>query len=182
MSLTFEQLKEIIDGLAASNKELQASLRDTERMVKQNQKQLGELGNKFGSFAEGLAYPSVVRIMMQEFGMDGVDQIMRRKGAETLEIDALGSANGKSNRVIVGEIKSHFREEHIEQIEKICEKLLQFMPEHQGKTINGMFIFVKGEKNAIQKAANRGLIAVQASDENFKLRSPKNFVARDFSK
>ena len=56
------------------------------------------------------------------------------------------------------------------------------MPEHHGKKFYGMVIFVKGEKNAIQKAINHGIYVVQANDENFKIGSPKNFVARDFGK
>jgi len=147
---------------------------------KQTQKQLGELGNKLGSFAEGLAYPTVERVMREEFGMEGVNPIhIRRKDSE-LEVDALGYSNGSINTVMVGEIKSRFREHHVEQVELACQRLFDFMPEHRGKKVHGMVIFVKGEQKAIQLAAKHGIYTVEANDENFKLRNPRGFVPRDF--
>ncbi|MFN0037234.1 MAG: hypothetical protein ACKVUS_19420, partial [Saprospiraceae bacterium] len=127
-----------------------------------------------------LAYPTVERIMLEEFGMDTVGPIRSRKGSETLEIDAFGYANGSINAVMVGEIKSHFRDDHVEQVEKACQQLFHFMPEHRGKKVHGMVIFVKGDQNAIQLATKRGIYTVEANDENFNLRSAEGFVPRDF--
>ncbi|MBK6995794.1 MAG: hypothetical protein IPH31_12995 [Lewinellaceae bacterium] len=73
MDNNFDELRQIISELALSQKE-------TDQIVKRTQKQLGELGNKLGSFAEGLAYPTVERIMREKFGMEGVNPIhIRRK-------------------------------------------------------------------------------------------------------
>lgn len=173
MDTSFAEIRQILAELALNQKE-------TDRLVKQTQKQLGELGNKFGSFAEGLAYPTVERIMREQFGMEGVNPIHIRRHGDELELDALGYSNGSVNTVIAGEIKSHFREEHIGQIERACQKLPEFMPEHAGKKVHGMVIFIKGEQNAIDLATKRGIYTVQANDENFKLRSPKHFIPRDF--
>jgi hypothetical protein len=156
---------------------------DLEKVIKQTQKQLGELGNKLGSFAEGLAYPTVERIMLEELGMTYVSQNIKvEKKGESLEIDAFGYSNGTKNVVMVGEIKSHFREEHIKQLENTCNKIYDFMPEHHGKAVNGMVIFVSGNKNAIQKAIKNGIYVVQANDDNFKRLTPEKFIAKDFSK
>ena len=173
MDNNFDELRQIISELALSQKE-------TDQIVKRTQKQLGELGNKLGSFAEGLAYPTVERIMREKFGMEGVNPIhIRRKDGE-LEVDALGYSNGNINTVMVGEIKSHFREHHVEKVEQACQRLFDFMPEHRGKKVYGMVIFVKGEQNAIQLAAKHGIDTVEANDENFKLRNGKWFVPKDF--
>jgi hypothetical protein len=166
-----------------ANRLLAIETADLKKTIKQTNKQLGELGNKLGSFTEGLAFPTVERIMLNEMGMTFVTQNARAdKGGDSLEIDVLGYSNGSINKVIIGEIKSHFREENIEQLETACEKVSEFMPEHRGKSINGMMIFVKGEKIAIQNAIKKGFYVVQANDENFKLLTPPKFVARDFSK
>ena len=174
------------DKMAAERSEREKTMAkskaDMERTIKQTNKQLGELGNKLGSFAEGLAYPTVERIMLEQLGMTHVGPIKISKGGETLQVDALGYANGASNTVTVGEIKSHFRDEHVEQIEKICAQIQDFIPDHHGKVINGMAIFVQGDPSAINLAIKRGLYVVQANDENFKLLTPKKFVARDFGK
>jgi chromosome segregation ATPase len=182
-----QQTEDLKQKLALEKSELEKKLAfdktDLERTIKQTKKQLGELGNKLGSFAEGLAYPTVERIMLEQLGMSIVSQNVKvDKGGNSLEIDAFGYANGTINKVTVGEIKSHFREEHIEQLENTCNKIHEYMPEHIGKQINGMAIFVKGDKNAIQKAIKKGIYVVQANDDNFKLLTPPKFVARDFSK
>lgn len=166
MGNNLNELRQIIGELAIAQK--------------QTQKQLGELGNKLGSFAEGLTYPTVERIMLEEFHLDTVGPVRSRKGNETLEIDALGYANGSINTIMVGEIKSHFREHHVEQVEQACRRLFDFMPEHRGKKVYGMVIFVKGEQNAINLAAKHGIYTVEANDDNFKLRVPDGFVPRDF--
>jgi hypothetical protein len=156
---------------------------DLDKTIKQTQKQLGELGNKLGSFAEGLAYPTVERIMLEELGMTYVSQNIKvERGGDSLEIDAFGYSNGTKNVVMVGEIKSHFREEHINQLENTCNKIYDFMPEHHGKAVNGMVIFVSGNKNAIQKAIKNGIYVVQANDDNFKRLTPEKFIAKNFAK
>ncbi len=180
MDTSFAEIRQILAELATNQTKTQKTMDELAVGQKQNQKQLGELGNKLGSFAEGLAYPTVERIMVEQFKMDRVGPLLIRKGSDTLEIDAFGYSNGSTNTLIAGEIKSHFREDHIEQIERICQKIREFMPEHAGKKVHGMVIFVKGEQNAIDLAAKRGIYTVQANDENFKLRSPKHFIPRDF--
>ena len=141
MEITYEQIKEILAETARKqvdftnwqqgdfanwkaemqqiNSEIQRTNAETARLVNQNNKQLGELGNKLGSFAEGLAYPTVERIMREQLGLTSVSQNQKiEKGGDTLEIDAFGYSNGSTNRVVAGEIKSHFRIEDIEQLEK----------------------------------------------------------------
>ena len=48
-----------IDDLAA----LQIFLQETDRQIRELGKQIGGLGNKFGSFTEGLALPSMQKIL-----------------------------------------------------------------------------------------------------------------------
>ncbi|MFN0216180.1 MAG: hypothetical protein ACKVT2_18125 [Saprospiraceae bacterium] len=43
-----------------------------------------------------------------------------------------------------------------------------------------MVLFVKGYPNAIQLAAKHGIYTVEANDDNFKLRTGKGFVPKDF--
>lgn len=197
MDLSWDEIRKILADVAISQKETEQSLKETDRLVrenqlmqketdrmaKQNQKQLGELGNKLGSFAHGLAFPTVERIMREEFGMTFVGSgIKIRKGADTLEMDVYGYSNGTVNTAIIGEIKSHFRNEDIKQVETACEKLVDFLPEHRGKKVFGIVVFVQADQNAINLAIKRGLYVVQANDDNFRMRSPENFVPKDFGK
>ncbi len=44
-------------------------MKETDRKLKELGKQIGGLGNKFGAFAEGLAFSSFERILRADFGM-----------------------------------------------------------------------------------------------------------------
>ena len=68
-------------------------MKETDRQLKELGKQIGGLGNKFGSFAEGISYRSIERILRETFGMNdfiapGVT--VRRDGMEE-EYDVLVS-------------------------------------------------------------------------------------------
>ena len=165
------------------DKRMAAERADLDRTIKQTNKQLGELGNKLGSYTQGLSWPAIERILLEALGMDVVGQgIQVKKDGKQIELDVFGYANGDKNRCVVAEVKSHFRNEHVLQIETACEKIHEFMPEHRNKKVHGMIVFVKGDPQAIERAIKRGIYIVQADDENFSLLFSKEFAARDFGK
>jgi hypothetical protein len=51
-------------------------------------KQIGGLGNKFGAFAEGLAFSPIERILRTDFGMESITpRFSVVKGGESQELD-----------------------------------------------------------------------------------------------
>lgn len=91
---------------------------DKER--KELRQQIGGLHNKFGTFAEGLLLPTVKRILRDELGMEQVSERTERNrkvdGKKVfMELDAFGYSNGEQNVACIVEIKSHLREDGIEQ-------------------------------------------------------------------
>ncbi len=99
------ELRELMAGLVLSQK-------DTDRQIKELGKQIGGLGNKFGSFAEGLAYRSIARILRDDFGMNDfiAPGVQVRKDGKEEEYDVLAYSNGGLNRGMIVEIKSHLDE------------------------------------------------------------------------
>src|SRR5262245_59023054 len=78
-----EERKEVEEELAEER-------RKTERVVRQVNKQLGELGNKFGSFTEGMAFPSMEKILRNRFKMDVVAlRAKSRQNGHSIEIDVM---------------------------------------------------------------------------------------------
>ncbi len=63
--MTDQELRDLVASVAKSQAE-------TDRQIKQVNKQLGESGDKFGSFTEGLALPLMEKILYQQFKMDVV--------------------------------------------------------------------------------------------------------------
>jgi hypothetical protein len=110
-------------------KETGQQIKETDRQLKELGKQVGGLGAKFGSFTEGLALPSMEKILRQRFGMEVISPSVRAsKEGKHIEIDVLAYANGNLNIVYVVEVKSHAREDSITQLKSILQRFRTFFP------------------------------------------------------
>ena len=110
--MTDDELKELVASLAVAYKETDRQLQETGLQLKETDKQLRELGNqigglgeKFGGFTEGLALPSMTKILTEHFGMEVVTpQVKVRKQGQTLELDVLAYANSQQNAAYLVEV------------------------------------------------------------------------------
>ena len=192
--MTDQELKDFIANLAISIQDLKASQAETDRQMKASRKeadrrlkelgkQIGGLGNKFGSFTEGFMYPSLHRILRKQFGMEVVVQRMDAgKGDDNIELDVFGYANGKHNTAMVVEVKSHLTEEGIKQLLDNLSKVPQALPDHARKRLYGMIAFVDAPKDVVKRAQQLGIYLARVSDETVSLEKPKGFKPTDFSK
>lgn len=157
-------------------------LRETDRMIRELKQQIGGLGNKFGSFTEGLALPSVEKILRERFGIDAITPRVRiRRNGEVAEFDVVAWTNRGINTAFIVEIKSHLREEGIEQLLRSLARFAYFFPEHATKKLYGLLVAVDIEERLIQRAVAEGLYLARIEDEHFELLTPADFLARDFS-
>jgi len=136
--VTDEELRELVFSLAVSQKETDKQLdkrfKATDKQLKELGKQIGGLGRKFGSFTEGLALPSMQKILQDQFKMEIISPSVRiHKEGRDMEIDVLAYANSTINEVYVVEVKSHLREEGIIQLQTIMKNFRRFFPEHKEK-------------------------------------------------
>jgi len=144
----------------------------TEKAIREVNKQIGGLANKFGSFTEGLARTSLARIL-RRLGMDViVPHAKVRKGNRNEEYDMLGWSNGQRQEVIVVEIKSNLNERELQQTLRKLRDFFTFMPEHKGKTLRGLIAAVELPEAMVRRGTKLGLYLAQASDENFRLVPP----------
>jgi len=166
-------------ALALSSQEFDRRLAEFDKQMKELGKQIGGLGAKFGSFTEGLALPSMTKILGERFGMEVISPSVRlRKGKENLEIDVLAYANGEINAAYVVEVKSHAKEEAISQLKNILDNFRKFFPEHHNKRVYGMIAAVEISESLKQKILAEGLYVASISDETFAMDTPEDFQPR----
>ena len=192
--MTDEELKKLVASLvraqaatnrqmAETDKRIAESHKEIEAVNKQLSKQLGELGNKFGSFTEGLAWPALHKLLIEQFKLDTVGpRVIKHLNGRTLELDVLAYANGEINAVYVVEVKSHLRAEGVRQTLRMLQEFLHFFPEHRGKRVYGILAAVDVPKAVRKQALEAGLYLARIHDENFQLDVPANFQAKDFSR
>lgn len=156
-------------------------LRETGRFLREIGRHLGGLGDKFGSFTEGMAFPSMRRLLEEHFHMNVIAPRFRvRRGGRTLELDVLAYSNAQINEVYVVEVKSHLREDGLEQMRKILREFRDFFPEHQDKKIYGILAAVDAPEDVREKVLREGIYLARIHDEEFELDVPKDFKPRAF--
>ena len=187
--MTDQELKDLVASLAISQKEvhsdflnLQSEVRKTEKVVKNLAKQMGELGKKWGTFTEGLSGPSIRKILMDKLGATNVVfNAVSNEGGENMELDALGTVNGDVQKAYVVEIKSHLRDEALDQLLKILEKFPKGFPAHKDKAVYGVIACMHAPDNLIKKLRNNGIYLAVASDDILRLQSFPSFKPMNFN-
>ena len=204
--MTDEELKEIVASIAVEHRELVVAQKETDRQLKETDhqlkaqaveaehdrremkksnrelgKQIGGLANKFGSFTEGLALPSMQQILRSQFNMEVVSPSVRvKKGDEELEIDVLSYANSTLNEVYVVEVKSHLRDEGVDQLLDIVSRFRHFFPEHKDKKLYGIMAAVEMSNRLKERVLSKGFYAAKISDEVFSIDVPAQFQPKAY--
>ena len=172
---TDKQLKEV----SQQQKENAQQQKKTDKQLKELGQQIGGLGAKFGSFTEGLALPSMEKILRQRFGMEVVSPSVRvSKDGKHLEIDVLAYTNGELNTAYIVEVKSHAREESITQLKSILQRFRSFFPEHKDKKLYGILAAVDLSPGLREKILQEGFYVARIHDQVFELDIPDNFQPR----
>jgi hypothetical protein len=189
-SMSTAELRELVASILLSQKETslqmkenRESQKETDKQLKELGKQIGGLGNKFGTFAEGLSYRSIVRILREKFQMNdfvapGVH--VRRDGLEE-EYDILAYSNDTLDRGMIVEIKSSLRKEDIAQMQRKMDGVFKMLPEHRGKTFQGMIACVSGTADLKRQIIESGWYLAHIGDDLFEMETPEDFVAKTYS-
>ncbi|MDB9419608.1 DUF3782 domain-containing protein [Microcystis aeruginosa] len=181
---TDKQLKEtdlLLKEVSQQQKENAQQQKKTDKQLKELGQQIGGLGAKFGSFTEGLALPSMEKILRQRFGMEVVSPSVRvSKDGQHLEIDVLAYTNGELNTAYIVEVKSHAKEESITQLKSILQRFRSFFPEHKDKKLYGILAAVHVSPELREKILQEGFYVARIHDQVFELDIPDNFQPQSY--
>ncbi len=190
-----ESQKETDRQLRATDRQLQETDRQvkktsqtveelTTRAAKETQelkRQLGGLSDKFGSFTEGMAFPSMKKLLEKRFNMDVITLRARaRKNGSSMEVDVLAYSNSKVNEVYIVEVKSHLRQEGIDQMKRILRDFHSYFPGQDGKKVYGILAAVDVNDQLRAKVLQEGIYLALIHDDEFELQVPDDFQPRAF--
>jgi DNA-binding transcriptional MerR regulator len=183
---SWDDIKQMIAALAEQSKETDRRMQETDRrmqetdrQIRELKRQIGGLGDKFGYFAEGMALPTMEKLLRRRFKMENIAPRHRvRRGEREREYDVLAWANGKVNRVVVVEVKSRVKREAIAQLIDQLETLFAFIPELKGKERIGILSGIDWDAGVMEEAQAAGLYTATIHDEMFALTTPKGFKPR----
>src|SRR6185295_14559445 len=162
-------------------RQLRDSKLETDRQLRELGRQIGGLGDKFGSFTEGLALPSMRKILTQRFNMDVIAPRLRsRRNGHSLEVDVLAYTHAPDGDAYVVEVKSHLREEALDQMRKTLRELREFFPEHRNRKLHGILAAVDVPDGLRDKILSEGIYLARIHDGQFELQVPEDFQPRAF--
>jgi hypothetical protein len=154
--------------------------KETARQLRELGRKIGSVDGKFGSFTEAMALPSMSKILRQRFQMDTVlPRACSEIDGRELEIDVLALSRSVDEVYIV-EVKSHLRQEGIDQIKETLRQFHDFFPGHRGKKVYGILAAVDIPSQVREKVLREGIYLARIHDEEFELRVPAGFKARAF--
>ncbi|MDP1614987.1 MAG: DUF3782 domain-containing protein [Methylococcales bacterium] len=176
-----EERKKMAREADQRKKEADQRKQELDLQLKELGKQIGGLGKKFGSFTEGLALPSMTKILREQFKMEVISPSVRvSKHGIDAEIDVLAYANSAINEVYVVEVKSHLREEAITQLNGLMANFKTLFPEHKDKKLYGIIAAVDMSETLKQRVLAAGFYMARIQDETFSLDVPDEFHAKCF--
>lgn len=163
------------------DKEADKRKKALDKQIEELGKQIGGLGKKFGSFTEGLALPSMTKILRERFKMEVISPSVRvSKNGIDAEIDVLAYANSAINEAYVVEVKSHLREEAISQLKTLMANFRTLFPEHNDKKLYGIIAAVDISETLKKRVLDAGFYVARIQDETFSLDTPRGFKAKCF--
>jgi len=176
-----ENREEFHQSLQESREEFDRWMDELRQDRRELGKQIGGLGEKFGSFAEGMALPSMERQLAERFGTTGFAIRPRvRTGKEEWEVDAIAYSDGEAGTVCVVDIKSHLRDEGIDQLLRSLARFPRLFPEHAGKRLIGVLAVVDTRPDLEERVLREGLVLARIREDLFELQIPPGYEPRAF--
>lgn len=207
METSFEEIRQILRELAIAQKETGAELRAlfkqtdakfketdakilalseeskrSERKIKEQGKQIGGIGERFGSFIEGLAYPSMRRVLSEQYSIENTiaNIIKDFPDGRQVEFDAFGYTNGTVNNAVVVEVKLHLQSKHIYDFKQELTAFKNDFPEFKDKHLYGVLATARVVPKELKtEIFNNGLHLAIIQDDIFSFN--KNPQAVDFN-
>jgi Holliday junction resolvase-like predicted endonuclease len=152
------------------------ALQETDRIVKENAKQIGKLGNRFGEVVEYMVAPNL-REKFRELGYDFPkanhnSNVSDRTNNLHLEIDIM-LENG--DKAMLVEVKAKPSTEDVQEHIERLEKMRKYADLHDDKrTFLGAVAGVVMTDNIKEYALNQGFFVINSAGDTFSLIQPNN--------
>ena len=164
MAETDKRIEKMIEANEKGWAEVRASL-------EQLGKQVGGESNKFGSFPEGRAIPSIRKILDEKFDADFQPAMSDHDSWRDVDhlLDAWGVARNGVKIVYLIKVKSKFRIRHFTQVWRQVAAFRKLAPEYADHLVYPMLAVVDIPEMERQKVWDEGIFLIDIADGVFTL-------------
>ena len=174
-----QETERLIQELTTAQKETNRQTQETDRKIREVNKQIGDLGGKWGRFVENMVAPACETLFMQrEITVHQVSQrVKKRLNGQTLEIDILVT---NENHILVVEVKSSLGVNDVKQLVEDLNQFRQFFPEYSQKKLYGAVAGIEVEEGADRYAYRQGLFVLAQAGEAVSILNNSDFQPKSW--
>ncbi|UXE61442.1 MAG: DUF3782 domain-containing protein [Woronichinia naegeliana WA131] len=158
---------------------LREQSQETDRRIREVNKQIGDLGGKWGRFVENMVAPACETLFLKRgIPVHQVSQRMKKRlNGQTLEIDVLVT---NENHVLVVEVKSSLGVNDVKDLMDDLRRFREFFPEYAQKQLYGAVAGIEIEEGADKYAYRQGLFVLAQAGEAVSILNNPDFEPRNW--
>jgi hypothetical protein len=182
-NLTFEKVWLMFQETDKRFQETARQHKETERMFRETDKKLRSLETLFttrwGKLMESLVEGDLIKLL-NEKGISVNRTSQRSKtiyNKEDFELD-IAAKNGKE--IVIVEVKTTLKPEHIERFLWKLSVLKDAFPEYAGNTVYGAMAYLRSESESQLRAMRKGLFVIRATGNSSSIINSTDFQPTAF--
>ncbi len=149
--------------------------------IRQMNVKWGEMARKLGTVTEDLVAPGIPRIIKEEFGLEVVDLMIRRKkkltDGRTKEYDAIAVAG---EFVFVDSTKNTLDSDDVKEFVKDIQEFRGFFPEYAKNKIVGILASLYVDEGILAYAEKMGFVVTAVGDNLMDVKNTKGFKPKEW--
>jgi len=174
-----QRFKETERLLKEQSQEAEKRSQETDRKIREVNKQIGDLGGKWGRFVENMVAPACETIFLKRgIPVHQVSQrVKKRLNGQTLEVDVLVT---NENHVLIVEVKSSLGVDDINELIEDLTEFRTFFPEYSQKQLYGAVAGIEIEEGADKYAYRQGLFVLAQAGETVSILNNSTFQPKNW--
>ena len=162
-----------------TDRRIREQSQETDRRIREVNKQIGDLGGKWGRFVENMVAPACETLFLKRgIPVHQVSQRMKKRlNGQTLEIDVLVT---NENHVLVVEVKSSLGVNDVKDLMDDLKQFREFFPEYAQKQLYGAVAGIEIEEGADKYAYRQGLFVLAQAGETVSILNNPDFEPRNW--
>ncbi|HDL18089.1 MAG TPA: hypothetical protein ENH29_03455 [Bacteroidetes bacterium] len=175
------EMTDFKDEMKVFKDEMKVFKDETKAERREMNKQWGNLANKMGTLVEDLIYPSIGRIIQEEFDLKP-ESIMIRitrilPDGRNKEFDAIALAGDK---LFFNSTKTTLKNEYVKEFIYDIATFRDFFPEYQSRKIIGILAALNIPLNALKYAERKGFVVLGVGDKIMESKNSRGFKPKEW--
>ena len=175
-----DEMREFKEEMLAFKDEMRDFKNESRRQLKESNLRWGELANKMGTLVEDLVFPSLRRIIREQFDLEAELIMMPEKrlpDGRTREFDAVALAGPY---VILNSTKTTLRNVYVDSFINEIKDFREFFPEYNDRKLIGILAALHIPEQQLDYAEKKGFLVIGVGEQIMEIKNTKGFKPKEW--